>query len=153
CRKIGGGRSGNDATSLVSEKTRVRFGAAAQNGSRREEERDVWGYLLASRGSVGSFGVVAATAALEKGEKGGWIWRKRKRRRWEEVGTNRGCRRAPLLPCRRVSQLQLPPPGAGRRRVAGHRRGAAALLSPASPAGLPPLASPRKRDEEKEEGD
>uniref|UniRef100_A0A0E0A6H5 Uncharacterized protein n=1 Tax=Oryza glumipatula TaxID=40148 RepID=A0A0E0A6H5_9ORYZ len=30
--KIGGGRSGDDATSLVSEKTRVRFGAAAQRG-------------------------------------------------------------------------------------------------------------------------
>uniref|UniRef100_I1Q0D5 Uncharacterized protein n=1 Tax=Oryza glaberrima TaxID=4538 RepID=I1Q0D5_ORYGL len=32
--KIGGGRSGDDATSSVSEKTRVRFGAAAQEGGR-----------------------------------------------------------------------------------------------------------------------
>uniref|UniRef100_A0A0D3EMW1 Uncharacterized protein n=1 Tax=Oryza barthii TaxID=65489 RepID=A0A0D3EMW1_9ORYZ len=108
------------------------------------------GYLLVSRGSVGTSGVVIIAAALEKRETGGWIWRQRKRG-YGRVGTNRGCRRAPLLPRRRVSQLQLPPPGAGHRRVTGHR---------APPSSLPPrllasrrFASPRKREEEKEEGD
>ena len=111
------------------------------------------GYLLASRGSVGASALWCRHRRRRAGEGvgGGWIWRKRKRRRWEGVGTNRGCRRAPLLPRRRVSQLQLPPPGAGHRRVTGHR---------APPSSLPPrllasrrFASPRKREEEKEEGD
>uniref|UniRef100_A0A0E0HMF5 Uncharacterized protein n=1 Tax=Oryza nivara TaxID=4536 RepID=A0A0E0HMF5_ORYNI len=155
--KIGGRCSGDDATSLVSEKTRVRFGAAAQirhgcrsiNGSRREEERDVWGYLLASRGSVGAFGVVAATTALEKGEKGGK----------GKGGDGRKSERieaAAVLPFSRVAVF--PSCGCRRRPPAAVVLLATVAAPPLStlPPRLPAsrrFASPRKRDDEKEEGD
>uniref|UniRef100_A0A0D9Y363 Uncharacterized protein n=1 Tax=Oryza glumipatula TaxID=40148 RepID=A0A0D9Y363_9ORYZ len=107
------------------------------------------GYLLTSRGSVGAFGVVAATAAPEKGEKGGK----------GKGGDGRDSERieaAAVLPFSRVTVF---PSCSCRRR-------APAAVVPLATVAAPPLsslpprlpasrrfASPRKRDEEKEEGD
>jgi hypothetical protein len=82
----------------VSEKTRVRFGAAAQVRHGLQTDRVfsfktkaggrkrgmAGGYLLVRRGSVGTSGVVIVAAAPEKRETGGWIWRQRKRGYWRE---------------------------------------------------------------------